>query len=310
MDAAASGTRRGSRRSPGSPPPSWSRRWRSGRIKVLWIVATNPVVSQPDAGRFAAALRRAELVICQDAYFPTETGALAHVLLPAAQWPEKDGTMTNSERRVSPRAARARPARRGAAGLGDLRARGPRARPPRGVPVAHAPPQVHAEYVRTTEGRLCDQTGHLARAAATRRAAAVAVPVARAPRDGAALRAPALRHRRRPRAAGARRRTRAPADPGLRRLPAGADHGPGRAAVAHDDPHGQVAVAARAPSRTRSSKCTPTTPTGCRTREVRVRSRRGSAVLRLRVSDTVPRGRRVRAVPLGRAAPRGGRRAR
>ncbi|MDW5594021.1 molybdopterin-dependent oxidoreductase [Conexibacter stalactiti] len=73
----------------------------SGRVKAVWIVATNPVVSQPDAERFAAALKMCELVIVQDAFHPTETGALAHVLLPAAGWPEKDGTMTNSERRVS-----------------------------------------------------------------------------------------------------------------------------------------------------------------------------------------------------------------
>jgi ferredoxin-nitrate reductase len=72
-----------------------------GDVRAVWIVATNPVVSQPDAERFAAALRRCELVIVQDAFHPTETGALAHVLLPAAAWPEKDGTMTNSERRVS-----------------------------------------------------------------------------------------------------------------------------------------------------------------------------------------------------------------
>ena len=50
-----------------------------GRVKAVWIVATNPVVSQPDAERFAAALRRAELVVVQDAYHPTETAALAHV---------------------------------------------------------------------------------------------------------------------------------------------------------------------------------------------------------------------------------------
>ncbi len=72
-----------------------------GDVRAVWIVATNPVVSQPDAERFAAALRQCELVIVQDAYHPTETGALAHVLLPAAGWPEKDGAMTNSERRVS-----------------------------------------------------------------------------------------------------------------------------------------------------------------------------------------------------------------
>jgi anaerobic selenocysteine-containing dehydrogenase/NADPH-dependent 2,4-dienoyl-CoA reductase/sulfur reductase-like enzyme/bacterioferritin-associated ferredoxin len=72
-----------------------------GDVRAVWIVATNPVVSQPDAERFAAALRRCELAIVQDAYHPTETGALATYLLPAAAWPEKDGTMTNSERRVS-----------------------------------------------------------------------------------------------------------------------------------------------------------------------------------------------------------------
>jgi ferredoxin-nitrate reductase len=72
-----------------------------GDVRAVWIVATNPVVSQPDAERFAAALRRCELVVVQDAYHPTETGALATHLLPAAGWPEKDGTMTNSERRVS-----------------------------------------------------------------------------------------------------------------------------------------------------------------------------------------------------------------
>ena len=55
----------------------------------------------PDAERAKAALPRAELVVCQDAYDPTETSALAHAVLPAAQWPEKQGTMTNSERRVT-----------------------------------------------------------------------------------------------------------------------------------------------------------------------------------------------------------------
>src|SRR5439155_1795452 len=63
----------------------------SRAVRAVWVVGTNPVVSQPDAERFAAALREAELVVVQDAYHPTETGALAHVALPAAQWPEKDG---------------------------------------------------------------------------------------------------------------------------------------------------------------------------------------------------------------------------
>jgi ferredoxin-nitrate reductase len=72
----------------------------AGRVKAVWIVATNPLVSLPDARRARAALERAELVVVQDAHHPTETSSLAHVLLPAAAWPEKTGTMTNSERRV------------------------------------------------------------------------------------------------------------------------------------------------------------------------------------------------------------------
>ena len=69
-------------------------------VKVVWIAATNPVASLPNAERVRAALRRAELVIVQDAYYPTETGRIADVLLPAAQWSERPGTMTNSERRI------------------------------------------------------------------------------------------------------------------------------------------------------------------------------------------------------------------
>ena len=69
-------------------------------VKVVWIAATNPVASLPNSPRVRAALQRAELVVVQDAYYPTETGRIADVLLPAAQWSERPGTMTNSERRI------------------------------------------------------------------------------------------------------------------------------------------------------------------------------------------------------------------
>ncbi|MBJ7521127.1 MAG: molybdopterin-dependent oxidoreductase [Solirubrobacteraceae bacterium] len=72
-----------------------------GRVKAVWIVATNPLVSMPDNARVRAALEAAELVVVQDAYHPTETSSLAHAVLPAAAWPEKDGAMTNSERRIA-----------------------------------------------------------------------------------------------------------------------------------------------------------------------------------------------------------------
>lgn len=73
----------------------------AGRIKAVWIMATNPVVSMPDADRVRAALRRCELVVVSDCVSDTDTAALAHVLLPAMTWGEKDGTVTNSERRIS-----------------------------------------------------------------------------------------------------------------------------------------------------------------------------------------------------------------
>ena len=71
-----------------------------GEVKVVWVAATNPVASLPNSERVRAAFAKAELVIVQDAYHPTETGELADVLLPAAQWSERTGTMTNSERRI------------------------------------------------------------------------------------------------------------------------------------------------------------------------------------------------------------------
>jgi ferredoxin-nitrate reductase len=72
-----------------------------GKLKAIWILCTNPAASAPDLDLIEKALRRAELVIVQDAYHPTATSRFAHVVLPAAQWSEKDGVMTNSERRVT-----------------------------------------------------------------------------------------------------------------------------------------------------------------------------------------------------------------
>jgi len=71
-----------------------------GRVRALWVAGTNPVASLPDAQRVEAALRAAELVVVQDLY-PTETTRFADVLLPAAGWGEKTGTLTSSERRVA-----------------------------------------------------------------------------------------------------------------------------------------------------------------------------------------------------------------
>lgn len=84
---------------PGLPATDLFRAVDNGGVEFLWIAATNPAVSMPDLARTKRGLRNA-FVVVQDAY-PTETTRLADLVLPAAGWGEKAGTMTNSERRVS-----------------------------------------------------------------------------------------------------------------------------------------------------------------------------------------------------------------
>ena len=73
----------------------------AGKIKAVWVMATNPAVSMPDAARVREALARCPLVVVSDCMAQTDTMAFAHVKLPALAWGEKDGTVTNSERRIS-----------------------------------------------------------------------------------------------------------------------------------------------------------------------------------------------------------------
>ncbi len=72
-----------------------------GEIKVLWIACTNPAQSMPDQRTVRKALERAELVVVQEAFASAETCAFADILLPATTWGEKEGTVTNSERRIT-----------------------------------------------------------------------------------------------------------------------------------------------------------------------------------------------------------------
>ncbi|MBX9825630.1 MAG: molybdopterin-dependent oxidoreductase [Xanthobacteraceae bacterium] len=73
-----------------------------GEIKALWVMGTNPAVSLPRAGAMREALRKLELFVVSENVLGNDTvSAAPHVLLPAAAWGEKDGTVTNSERRIS-----------------------------------------------------------------------------------------------------------------------------------------------------------------------------------------------------------------
>ena len=72
-----------------------------GRIKAIWIMATNPVVSLPEADKFRQALAECDLVIVSDCSVDSDTVKCADIVLPAQGWGEKSGTVTNSERRIS-----------------------------------------------------------------------------------------------------------------------------------------------------------------------------------------------------------------
>ncbi len=72
----------------------------TGNVKALWIIGTNPADSMPRAARVRAALQACPFIVVSDCW-PTDTTRLADIVLPAAAWGEKDGTVTNSERRIS-----------------------------------------------------------------------------------------------------------------------------------------------------------------------------------------------------------------
>jgi assimilatory nitrate reductase catalytic subunit len=137
---------------------------RRGEIKALWIACTNPAQSLPDQSRVREALERCDFVVVQEAYRNTETAEYADLLLPAATWGEKEGTVSNSERRISHlRRAVAPPgealpdwqiARDFALRLGKAMGRDAA----RLFPYFH-PEQIFLEHAETTRGRDLDITG-------------------------------------------------------------------------------------------------------------------------------------------------------
>ena len=150
---------------PGQISSNWGRTaWdiitglEDGQVDLLWIVATNPAVSMPDVERSKAALRRSPFTVCQDAYYPTETAAYAHVLLPAAQWSEKTGTMTNSERVVTLCPAFRLPPGEAKADWEIFAEVGRRLGFTEQFNFANAA-EVYTEFVQLTRDRPCEMTG-------------------------------------------------------------------------------------------------------------------------------------------------------
>ncbi|NJP11010.1 MAG: nitrate reductase [Leptolyngbyaceae cyanobacterium RU_5_1] len=145
--------------------PNWGRTaWEmvtgleTGEVGLLWIVATNPAVSLPDLPRVKAALQRSPFTICQDAYYPTETAEYAHVLLPAAQWGEKTGTMTNSERVVTLCQAFRDPPGQAQPDWEIIADVGRRLGFADQFPFTNSA-EVYAEFVQLTRDRPCDMSG-------------------------------------------------------------------------------------------------------------------------------------------------------
>ncbi|MGJ5674325.1 MAG: molybdopterin oxidoreductase family protein [Nostochopsis sp.] len=129
-----------------------------GIVGLLWIAATNPAVSMPDLERTKAALMRSPFTIYQDAYYPTETTTYAHVLLPAAQWGEKTGVMTNSERRVTLCSAFRQPPTEAKADWEIFAEVGRRLGFVGEFAFANSA-EVYAEFIQLTRDRPCDMTG-------------------------------------------------------------------------------------------------------------------------------------------------------
>ncbi|MHB1372346.1 MAG: nitrate reductase [Thauera sp.] len=137
---------------------------RAGRVKAIWIACTNPAHSLPEQNLVREALAACEFVVLQEAFTGTETAAFADLVLPAATWGEKEGTVTNSERRIS-RVRAAVPAPGAARADWVIACDFARALAPRiGKPAAArlfdyaSSAEIFAEHVATTAGRDLDIT--------------------------------------------------------------------------------------------------------------------------------------------------------
>jgi formylmethanofuran dehydrogenase subunit B len=206
-----------------------------GEIRALWIIGTNPIVSYPNLGVLQQSLESLDFLVVQDGFHPTPTTAIADLVLPAAMWGEKEGTFTNSERRVSKVNRAVGSARRGAQRLRHLSRRRRRARLSRG---ALSRLGDSGGRVRRVEARLgwppVRLLRHVIRRARARRRNAMAVSRRQRARDGCP---PPLYGRRVP----DRRRQGAPDSHRVGALPRAAqarlspdpEHGPHGRALAH-----------------------------------------------------------------------------
>ena len=138
-----------------------------GEIKALWIACTNPAQSMPNQSTVRRALERAEFVVVQEAFATAETCDFADLLLPATTWGEKEGTVTNSERRITrvhaavPAPGQARHDWHIVVDLATRLAQEPGVAPHKdGLHMAYtSPEEIWVEHRESTRGRDLDITG-------------------------------------------------------------------------------------------------------------------------------------------------------
>ena len=132
----------------------------AGRIRALWILGTNPLVSFPNIDVLKHALGNLEFLVVQDGFHPTPTTELADLVLPAAIWGEKEGTYTNSERRVSKVNAAVAPPGEARTDFDIFLALGERLGCRDALfPGWRQPQDAFDEWRRVSAGRLCDYSG-------------------------------------------------------------------------------------------------------------------------------------------------------
>ncbi len=132
----------------------------AGRIRALWIIGTNPIVSYPNVDVLRHALGNLEFLVVQDGFHPTPTSELAHLVLPAAIWGEKEGTYTNSERRVSKVNKAVEPPEEARSDFDIFLQLADKLGCRDGLfPGWQSPADAFEEWRRVSQGRLCDYSG-------------------------------------------------------------------------------------------------------------------------------------------------------
>ena len=131
----------------------------TGQIKGLWLIATNPLTSLPNSARVRKAMEKLEFCAVQDCYEDTESAQYAHVYLPAGTWAEKEGVMTNTERRVNLVKPIIKPPGQAKPDLWIFNRMAERFNSNGNVSFPEKAPDIFLEMTKISKGRLADISG-------------------------------------------------------------------------------------------------------------------------------------------------------